>query len=150
MLSLFGHKNALVPLFTNKVCLVTMTITIILFIISSVSLSAFAQIVLKMGMSNPKVQNDLIIAGNLFEKLYIALTNVYVVAGISMYLFSMILWLVVLSKIDVSVAYPFVGLGFIITMVLGFLLLNEQISTMRVMGTILVVCGVLMVSSTQA
>lgn len=127
-----------------------MTITIILFIISSVSLSAFAQIVLKMGMSNPKVQNDLIIAGNLFEKLYIALTNVYVVAGISMYLFSMILWLVVLSKIDVSVAYPFVGLGFIITMVLGFLLLNEQISTMRVMGTILVVCGVLMVSSTQA
>lgn len=127
-----------------------MTITIILFIISSVSLSAFAQIVLKMGMSNSKVQNDLIIAGNLFEKLYIALTNVYVVAGISMYLFSMILWLVVLSKIDVSVAYPFVGLGFIITMVLGFLLLNEQISTMRVMGTILVVCGVLMVSSTQA
>lgn len=127
-----------------------MTINIILFIISSVSLSAFAQIVLKMGMSNPKVQNDLIIAGSLFEKLFIALTNVYVVAGISMYLLSMILWLVVLSKIDVSVAYPFVGLGFIITMVLGFLLLNEQISTMRVMGTILVVCGVLMVSSTQA
>lgn len=127
-----------------------MTINIILFIISSVSLSAFAQIVLKMGMSNPKVQNDLIIAGSLFEKLFIALTNVYVVAGISMYLLSMILWLVVLSKIDVSVAYPFVGLGFIITMVLGFLLLNEQISAMRVMGTILVVCGVLMVSSTQA
>ena len=127
-----------------------MTINIILFIISSVSLSAFAQIVLKMGMSNAKVQNDLIIAANLFEKLYIALTNVYVVAGISMYLLSMILWLVVLSKIDVSVAYPFVGLGFIITMVLGFLLLNEQISAMRVMGTILVVCGVLMVSSTQA
>lgn len=127
-----------------------MTINIILFIISSVSLSAFAQIVLKMGMSNAKVQNDLIIAGNLFEKLFIALTNVYVVAGISMYLLSMVLWLVVLSKIDVSVAYPFVGLGFIITMVLGFLLLNEQISTMRVMGTILVVCGVLMVSSTQA
>lgn len=126
-----------------------MTINIILFIISSVSLSAFAQIVLKMGMSNAKVQNDLIIAGNLFEKLFIALTNVYVVAGISMYLLSMVLWLVVLSKIDVSVAYPFVGLGFIITMVLGFLLLNEQISAMRVMGTILVVCGVLMVSSTQ-
>ncbi|WP_412971984.1 SMR family transporter [Glaciecola sp. MF2-115] len=127
-----------------------MTINIILFIISSVSLSAFAQIVLKMGMSNAKVQNDLMIAGNLFEKLFIALTNVYVVAGISMYLLSMVLWLVVLSKIDVSVAYPFVGLGFIITMVLGFLLLNEQISAMRVMGTILVVCGVLMVSSTQS
>lgn len=126
-----------------------MTINIILFIISSVSLSAFAQIVLKMGMSNAKVQNDLIIASNLFEKLFIALTNVYVVAGVSMYLLSMILWLVVLAKIDVSVAYPFVGLGFIITMVLGFLLLNEQISGMRVMGTILVVCGVLMVSSTQ-
>jgi len=127
-----------------------MTINIILFIIGSVSLSAFAQIVLKMGMSNAKVQSDLIIAESLFEKLFIALTNVYVVAGISMYLLSMILWLVVLSKIDVSVAYPFVGLGFIITMVLGFLLLNEQISAMRVMGTILVVCGVLMVSSTQA
>jgi multidrug transporter EmrE-like cation transporter len=126
-----------------------MTLSIVLFIISSVSLSAFAQIVLKMGMSNAKVQNDLLIAGNLFEKLFVALTNVYVVAGISMYLFSMILWLVVLSKIDVSVAYPFVGLGFIITMGLGFLILNEQITTMRVMGTILVVCGVLMVSSTQ-
>lgn len=126
-----------------------MTIKIILFIIASVSLSAFAQIVLKMGMSNAKVQNDLMIAGNILEKLFIALTNVYVISGISMYVFSMILWLVVLAKIDVSVAYPFVGLGFIITMILGFLLLGEQITAMRVMGTILVVCGVLMVSSTQ-
>jgi multidrug transporter EmrE-like cation transporter len=126
-----------------------MTLTIILFIVSSVSLSAFAQIVLKMGMSSSKIQNDLLLAGSLFEKLFIALTNVYVVAGISMYILSMILWLVVLAKIDVSVAYPFVGLGFIITMVLGFLVLNEQITTMRVFGTVLVVCGVLMVSSTQ-
>ena len=126
-----------------------MTVIIILFIRASVSLSAFAQIALKMGMSSVKVQDDLLIAGSLFEKLFIALTNVYVVAGVSMYLLSMVLWLVVLSKIDVSVAYPFVGLGFIITMALGFLILGEQITLTRVFGTLLVVCGVLMVSSTH-
>ena len=126
-----------------------MTIKILIFIISSVSLSAFAQIALKLGMSNKHIQNALLTSENLFEKLIIVFTNPYVLSGVVMYVFSMILWLVVLAKIDVSVAYPFVGIGFIITMLLGFLLLNEQLSVIRIMGTILVVCGVLMVSTTQ-
>ena len=126
-----------------------MTIKFLILILSSISLSAFAQISLKFGMSNENIQNTLLVSESLLEKLIAVTFNAYVVSGVVMYVLSMVLWLFVLAKIDVSVAYPFVGIGFIITMMLGYFLLNEQLTMIRIAGTILVICGVLMISTTQ-
>ncbi|MEX1034581.1 MAG: SMR family transporter [Sneathiella sp.] len=55
------------------------------------------------------------------------------------------LWVWVLSKVDLSIAYPFVGIGFVVTMLFGILLLNENVTPMRIIGTVLIVGGCVLV-----
>jgi len=70
----------------------------------------------------------------------------FVWLGLFMYFCGALVWLLVLARLDVSLAYPFVGLGFILTMFLGFFLLNETVSLTRIGGTLLVVLGVVLIS----
>ena len=111
------------------------------FILASVLLSVVAQILLKYGMSNSRVlaalDSDVITAG------IAVLTNISIIGGLSAYLTSAGLWLLVLSKVDVSKAYPFVGIGFIGTMFFAYFFLSEPLTVFKVAGTLLVVIGVL-------
>ena len=123
-----------------------MTIKIFLIIICSISLSAFAQIILKIGMSGSNIQSTLDVNASGWSTLSQAFVSPYVLAGLAMYGLGAILWLFVLARLDVSMAYPFVGLGFILTMLLGFLLLGEVLSILRIVGTLLVLIGVTLIS----
>ena len=124
-----------------------MTFRLLLLILTSVSLSALAQIALKAGMSGRPIQ--LVLEGGTgASNLVLAVIGAPLVwLGLSMYLLGALVWLLVLARIDVSLAYPFVGLGFIFIMLLGFFLLGEAISPVRIIGTLLVVAGVVLISS---
>ena len=71
-----------------------------------------------------------------------ALTSPMVWLGVVLYGASAVLWLWVLSRLDVSLAYPLVSLGFVVTMALGVLWLGEPFSWLRVAGCTLIVVGV--------
>lgn len=121
-----------------------MNIMSIILILFSVSLSVMAQILLKHGMSNPEIQNSFGI--NLTSGLFSILTNVFVLGGLFAYVASAGVWLGVLAKVDVSKAYPFVGLGFIGTMLFAYWFLNEPLSTTKILGTIFILLGVILIS----
>ncbi|MFO1417925.1 MAG: hypothetical protein U1E83_04585 [Methylotetracoccus sp.] len=110
----------------------------------SVTISAVAQIVLKHGMSSPSTQSALA-DGGLAAALGIA-SNPFIWLGFGLYGFGAVLWLGVLAKIDVSQAYPFVGIGFLLTMAFGVLILGESFNLTRLAGTLLVVSGVILVA----
>jgi drug/metabolite transporter (DMT)-like permease len=114
-------------------------------ICSSVMLSALAQLVLKTGMSGEQVQRVLA-QGKQLDAVWIVASNIHVIAGLSLYAFGAILWLLVLAQTDVSFAYPFVGLGFILTVLLGWLVLHEPVGITRFTGTLLIAIGVYLVS----
>ncbi|MSP68551.1 MAG: hypothetical protein EXQ96_10810, partial [Alphaproteobacteria bacterium] len=69
-----------------------------------------------------------------------------VFTGLALYGFAAGFWLFVLARIDVSVAYPFVGIGFLLTMAFGALFLGESINATRLVGTLLVAGGVYLVA----
>ena len=120
------------------------TLALIFF---SVSLSAFAQVALKHGVSSAQAQRA--VAGNEVSDLAAVATNPYIVLGFALYGLGAILWLGVLAKIDVGQAYPFVGLGFVLTMGFGILFLGEAFSLTRAIGTLLVVGGVVLVATSS-
>ena len=111
----------------------------------SVTISAVAQIVLKYGMSSAATKAALA-AGGTQAALGIA-GNPWVWLGFGLYGFGAVLWLGVLAKVDVSQAYPFVGLGFLLTMLFGITVLGEAFSVTRLLGTLLVLAGVVLVAS---
>ncbi len=119
----------------------TLTLALVLF---SVFLSVMAQILLKMGMSSSSVQSAL--SGGAVSAVSAILTNVSVMLGLATYFSSAVVWLLVLSKIDVSKAYPFVGLGFVGTMLFAYWFLGEPLTISKVAGTLIIVVGVYIVS----
>lgn len=123
-----------------------MNIAVLGLILISVAMSAVAQIALKHGMSSPVVQASL--NSGIERVAPLIATNPFIWTGLALYGAGALLWLGVLAQIDVSQAYPFVGLGFLLTMVLGIILLGESVSAMRLIGTLLVVAGVVLVSRT--
>lgn len=122
-----------------------MKANILTIILLSVTLSASAQVVLKSGMSNPSVQRALAVP---------SLTNVFsaiastpqVLGGMILYFAGAAVWVFVLARVDVSFAYPFVGLGVVLTMLGGWLALGEPLTVARALGTILVTTGVALIA----
>jgi multidrug transporter EmrE-like cation transporter len=122
-----------------------MTRSTFLLVLSSVALSAFAQIVLKSGMATPVVQANLAVQPGI-STLITIFASWRIWTGLFIYFFSAVIWLLVLAKIDVSLAYPFVGLGFVLTTLLGWLIRGEDLSVSRISGTALIVSGVVLLA----
>jgi multidrug transporter EmrE-like cation transporter len=122
-----------------------MSLITLVFVLFSVLLSVSAQILLKHGMSDLGI-GDAFQQGN-FRGLFYIFTHVSIMAGLSAYVASAGVWLYVLSKVDVSKAYPFVGLGFILTMIFAYMFLNEPLTLLKITGTVLIVAGVVLISS---
>jgi multidrug transporter EmrE-like cation transporter len=120
-----------------------MTVRIFAMVLFSVGLSALAQIAMKRGMSSADIQRHI---DTPIQALISAAGNGPVVLGLAMYAVSAVAWLLVLARLDVSLAYPFVALGFVVTMLLGALLLGEEIGPLRIAGTMLVGCGVILLA----
>ncbi|MFC3121884.1 EamA family transporter [Agaribacter flavus] len=122
-----------------------MNIITLVLIFASVLLSVAAQILLKNGMSGARVQTVLGL-GNPVNSALTIFTDLWVIGGLFAYVSSAGIWLIVLSKIEVSKAYPFVGLGFIGTMLFAYWFLNEPLTVSKIVGTLLIVAGVLVIS----
>lgn len=100
--------------------------------LASIMLSVIAQFMLKAGMSSPAAQAALSEPLALPTALAI-LSSPKVLAGFLLYGLGAIIWLAVLARWDVSKAYPLVGLGFAITVVVG-LVMGEQVTLVRATG----------------
>lgn len=114
--------------------------------ILSIALSVAAQFLLKAGMSGESVK-EILSQPFSVRSVQVVLTDKFVLAGFLLYGFGAIVWLAVLSKWDVSKAYPLVGLGFILTLIVG-VLTGEEVTAYRVLGVLMISAGVWLVSST--
>jgi multidrug transporter EmrE-like cation transporter len=112
--------------------------------ITSIALSVAAQFSLKAGMSS-KAIIEAMGQPHGIKTLVLVLSDKYVFIGFLLYGLGAVAWLGVLSKWDVSKAYPLVGLGFVFTVAIGFLI-GEHVSLVRLMGVALICIGVLVVS----
>ncbi|HIG09475.1 MAG TPA: 4-amino-4-deoxy-L-arabinose transferase [Alphaproteobacteria bacterium] len=114
-----------------------------IFIISSVLLNALAQILLKAGM---KQFGNIDLKNNIINTSISIALNPYIITGFISYGISILLWLWVLSKVDVSLAYPFQALGYIVVTILAWLIFQENISFTRIMALIFISIGLIILA----
>jgi small multidrug resistance pump len=70
------------------------------------------------------------------------------VAGITLYVLSFAVWMVILSKSTLTVAYPIaIGLSAVGTLVGAVLILGESTSAIKIVGALLIVAGIALVSN---
>jgi multidrug transporter EmrE-like cation transporter len=106
----------------------------------SITLSVAAQFFLKSATHSIIIKEAL--NGELnFSKTLMILTNFHLIIGFIFYGLSAIIWLQVLTKWDVSKAYPLVGFGFGMALVVGFFM-GEAITVTRLIGVSFVCIGI--------
>lgn len=66
--------------------------------------------------------------------------------GLVFYGVGMIAWLIVLSRVDLSFAYPMLSISYVVIMIVSALHFGEQITLNRVIGTFLIIGGVVFIS----
>ncbi|MES2025369.1 MAG: EamA family transporter [Pseudomonadota bacterium] len=109
-----------------------------------VCLTALAQVLLKMGMSSSAIQQAM--ASDMRSIFWLALSSPLIWGGMLCFGASAGLWLLVLGKLEVSMAYPLISLGVVLTTVAGIFILGESVSIYKVLGVALIITGVLILS----
>ncbi len=71
-----------------------------------------------------------------------AVFSPFVILGLGLYGFSAFLWLILLSKLDLSVAYPALSLGYVLVLLVSALFFGEQVSLIRFGGVFLIMLGI--------
>ena len=67
-------------------------------------------------------------------------------SGIACYALSVVVWIVALSRVPVSVAYPMLSIGYVVNALGAWTLLGESLTPLRMAGTVIIVAGVFMVA----
>lgn len=116
----------------------------IVYILISVLGGAFGQLLLKRGMN---LLGPLTLTMNDLGAILLGMAlNPFIVGGLFIYGLSTIFWLVALSRVDLSYAYPFASLSYVIMLLVSWRLFDENITGLRLLGTATIAVGVLLIS----
>lgn len=121
----------------------------IMFALTLVLICVFAgamgQICWKHGMTSVDKINEIDDLLQL-ETIFNIFTNKYIVLGLVLYGSAFVLWLGAMSTLDISFMYPMLSLAYVITAILAFVFIGENITMVRWAGIALVVAGCFLIA----
>lgn len=115
----------------------------IVLIVFSVLVAAFAQLVLKQGMTRVGRISSVSSAPSM---LLNAITTPLVILGLALFGISAISWLIVLSRAPLSTAYPMVSLGYVFTIFISWARFHEPVKAVTIVGCLAIILGVFLVA----
>ena len=110
-----------------------MTLFSFSFILAGVLLNAAAQLLLKAGTNAEPLGLRLAI-------------EPHILAGLACYVVSVVVWVVALSKVPVSIAYPMLSIGYVVNAIAAYYLLGENVTPLRLVGIGIIIVGVFVVA----
>ncbi len=113
-------------------------------VLTGVLLNAVAQLLLKAGAGaladvELRVGNAALIAGRL-------VLNPPIIAGLFCYAISVVVWILALARVEVSVAYPMLSVGYVLNALAAWWLFGENLSATRIAGIGIILIGVWLVA----
>jgi multidrug transporter EmrE-like cation transporter len=117
----------------------------VLLVLVPVLIGVIGQLLLKKGMTAVG-QFDFSAAGQIIPQFFRAFTNPWVFAGFAFYFLSSLFWMIVVSRVELSVAYPMLSLGYAVVLLASFFLFGEKVSSVRWLGVIVIMLGVTLIS----
>ena len=120
-----------------------MTLATFALILTGVLLNAGAQLLLKAGVTP---LGELSVGlHNLLPTTIRVLTQWPILAGMVCYVISLGVWIVGLSRVEVSIAYPMLSMGYVVNALLAYWLFGEALGPMRWAGMLLIMAGVIVI-----
>ena len=108
----------------------------------SITLAITGQLLMKRGM----MAIGAFPVSELISKLIPMFLNPFVFLGFAAFGLSSIFWLAVLSRLDLSLVYPMVSIGYVIIALLSWAFFGEAVSALRWAGIFVICVGVILIS----
>lgn len=113
-------------------------------ILTGVLLNAAAQLLLKAGTNQLGVIS--FTRDNIFSLGWQIGTQPHIFGGLTCYVISVVVWIMALSRVEVSIAYPMLSIGYVVNAIAAWWLFGEALSMMRMSGIGVIVVGVYIVA----
>jgi multidrug transporter EmrE-like cation transporter len=113
-------------------------------ILAGVLLNAAAQLLLKAGTN--AVGHFEFAAGNIVPVGLRLALEPSILGGVACYVVSLVVWIMALSRVEVSIAYPMLSIGYVINAVAAWYLFGESLTALRLTGIGFIVVGVFLVA----
>ena len=139
-----NHQD--IPETTSRRRGASLTIPNLLLLLFAVGAAATGQLMLKHGMTGvaAAVSKD---GGQLLVK---AATSPWVIGGLAVFGISALAWLTTLSRVPLSVAYPFNALGLLLIIGSSVVVLGEKVTPLAWLGVAMVAGGLVLVVLAQS
>lgn len=109
-------------------------------VLTGVLLNAIAQLALKASVNDTGVIGlDL---PSLWSSLNTLLASTWLWLGLVCYGISVLVWLLALSRVDVSIAYPMLSIGYVVNAIAAWHLFGESLGQGRLVGIGIIIIGV--------
>ena len=107
-----------------------------------ITLAAFGQICMKIGLRGDVIPRGTSPLHTLFNILKF-MTRPWVLAGLTLYVISAFMWLLLISRVKLSVAYPMMSMSYVLVTFLSVLILREKVKwKFAVAGLVFIAAGV--------
>ena len=113
-------------------------------LMTGVLLNAGAQLLLKAGTNAVGV--FAFSSDNLVPVGWKLATEPHIVGGLGCYVLSVIVWILALSRVEVSIAYPMLSIGYVVNALAAWYLFGEAVTLTRLTGIGIIIIGVYIVA----
>jgi multidrug transporter EmrE-like cation transporter len=120
------------------------TISAFAYVAGCILFTVYGQLIVKWQVSKAGLLPETLFAKAGF--LIHLLLNPWVMSGMAAGFFAMLCWLAAMTKFELSYAYPFMSLAFVLVLVMGTLLFHEALTVPKVLGILLIVMGIIVSS----
>jgi multidrug transporter EmrE-like cation transporter len=113
-------------------------------VLTGVLLNAFAQLFLKAGVR--QLGHFDFALSNAWPVGSALATNLPIIGGLFCYVVSVVVWILALSRVEVSIAYPMLSIGYVVNAGLAWFLFGEAVGPQRLIGIAVIIVGVVIVA----
>lgn len=121
-----------------------MTLTSFFLVLLGVLLNAGAQLLLKAGTN--AVGTFEFSAANVVPVGFRLATEPHILGGLGCYVVSVVVWIMALSRVEVSIAYPMLSIGYVVNAIAAWYLFGESVGALRMTGIGFIIVGVVLVA----
>ncbi|HEV2614755.1 MAG TPA: EamA family transporter [Gammaproteobacteria bacterium] len=121
-----------------------MTAAVLSLILLTACLNTAAQLLLKAGMV--RIGEFGFAAHNIVPIFFKIASSPFILLGLVVYVGSMTLWLLVLSRVPVGIAYPMTSLAYIFNVLGAYIIFSEQINLVQIVGILVIILGVYLIA----
>ena len=113
-------------------------------LLTGVLLNAGAQLLLKAGTNSVGVFE--FSRDNIIPVGWKLATEPHIMGGLGCYVISVVVWIMALSRVEVSIAYPLLSVGYVVNAIAAYYLFGEAVTPMRLTGIAVIIVGVWIVA----